>query len=123
MTSSVRACPALAGVAVGRLVMGPIDVLRALQRSLLLLALRVVGGGSVALPQIRLRMSELTLLLPVSRHALGGAHTGSSSWDFDRSPRPARDELSQSGARRRPPRPSGVADVDSSSTFAGFRLA
>ena len=23
----------------------------------------------------------------------------------------------------RPPRPSGVADVDSSSTFAGFRLA
>ena len=25
--------------------------------------------------------------------------------------------------RRRPPRPSGVADVDSSSTFAGFRLA
>ena len=74
-------------------------------------------------------MTELTLLLPVSRHALGGAHTGSSSWDFDRLPRPgasrssARDELSQSGARRRPPRPSGVADVDSSSTFAGFRLA
>ena len=31
-TSSVRACPALAGVAVGRLVMGPMDVLRALQR-------------------------------------------------------------------------------------------
>ena len=25
--------------------------------------------------------------------------------------------------RRRPPRPSGVADVDGSSTFAGFRLA
>ena len=64
-----------------------------------------------------------------SRHALGGAHTGGSSWDFDRSPRPgasrssARDELLQSGARRRPPRPSGVADVDRSSTFAGFRLA
>ena len=32
---------------------------------LLLTALRVVGGGSVALPQIRLRMTELTLLLPV----------------------------------------------------------
>ena len=32
---------------------------------LLLLALRVVGGGAVALPQIRLRMAELTLLLPV----------------------------------------------------------
>ena len=64
-----------------------------------------------------------------SRHALGGAHTGGSSWDFDRSPRPgalrssARDELRQSGASRHPPRPSGVADVDRSSTFAGFRLA
>ena len=74
-------------------------------------------------------MTELTLLLPVSRRALGGAHPGSSSWDFDRSPRPgasrssARDELSQSGARRRAPRPSGVVDVDSSSTFPGFRLA
>ena len=32
VTSSVRVCPALAGVAVGRLVMGPIDMLRALQR-------------------------------------------------------------------------------------------
>ena len=32
---------------------------------LLLPALRVVGGGAVALPQIRLRMTELTLLLPV----------------------------------------------------------
>ena len=32
---------------------------------LLLSALRVVGGGAVALPQIRLRMTELTLLLPV----------------------------------------------------------
>ena len=32
---------------------------------LLLTALRVIGGGAVALPQIRLRMTELTLLLPV----------------------------------------------------------
>ena len=32
VTSSIRACPALAGVAVVRLVMGPMDVLRALQR-------------------------------------------------------------------------------------------
>ena len=32
---------------------------------LLLPALRVVGGGAVALPQIRLRLTELTLLLPV----------------------------------------------------------
>ena len=64
-----------------------------------------------------------------ARHALEGAHTGSSSWDFARSLRPgasrssARVELGQSGACLRPPRPSGVAVVDSSSTFAGFRLA
>ena len=32
---------------------------------LLLTALRVVGGGAVARPQIRLRVTELTLLLPV----------------------------------------------------------
>ena len=32
---------------------------------LLLAALRVVGGGAVALPQIHLRVTELTLLLPV----------------------------------------------------------
>ena len=32
---------------------------------LLLTALRVIGGGAVALPQIRLSMTELTLLLPV----------------------------------------------------------
>ena len=32
---------------------------------LLLLALRVVGGGAVALPQIRLWMTERSLLLPV----------------------------------------------------------
>ena len=32
---------------------------------LLLTALRVVGGGAVVLPQISLRMTELTLLLPV----------------------------------------------------------
>ena len=59
--------PALAGVAVGRLVMGPTDVaLSAPEEGLLLLtAFRVVGGGAVALPQIRLWMTELTLLLPV----------------------------------------------------------
>ena len=41
---------------------------RARERSrgglLLLTALRVVGGGAIALPQIHLRMTELTLLLP-----------------------------------------------------------
>ena len=96
---------------------------------LLLTALRVVGGGAVALPQIRLWMTDRSLLLPVpgmrlevrilvalpgiltARLVLGrrGLLQGLS--------------LCQSGARRRPPRPSGVADVDGSSTFAGFRLA
>ena len=65
VNSSVRVNPALAGVAVGRLVMGPTDVLRsAPEGGLLLNALRVVGGSAIALPQIRLRMTELTLLLP-----------------------------------------------------------
>ena len=74
-------------------------------------------------------MTDLSLLLPVPGMRLMVRIPGSSSWDFDRSPRSgasrssARVELSQSGARRRPPRPSGVADVDGSSTFAGFRLA
>ena len=60
---------------------------------------------------------------PRSRHAHGGARTGGSSWDFDRSPRPAtsrssaREEHDRSGARRRSPGPSGVADDDRSSTY------
>ena len=58
--------PALAGVTVGRLVRGPTDVLRSAPEGglLLLNALLVVGGSAIALPQIRLRMTELTLLLP-----------------------------------------------------------
>ena len=96
---------------------------------LLLTALRVVGGGSVTLPQIRLRMTELTVLLPVpgmrlevhilvalpgiltARLVLGrhGHLQGMSFASLERV--------------RRPPRPSGVADVDRSSTFAGFCLA
>ena len=105
-------------------------MLRALQRNglLLLLALRVVGGGAVALPQIRLRMTGLTLLpVPGMRLkvrilvALPGILTARLVLGPSRSS--ARVVLGQSGARFRPPRPSGVADVDSSSTFAGFRLA
>ena len=45
VTSSVRACPALAGVAVGRLVMGPIDVLRALQRRVSFFCLLFASSG------------------------------------------------------------------------------
>ena len=61
-----------------------------------------------------------------SRHAHGGACTGGSSWDFDRSPRPgtsAREEHDRSGARRRSPGPSGVADDDRSSTFESVDFA
>ena len=66
VNSSVRVNPALAGVAVARLVRGPTDVLRSAPEGglLLLNALRVIGGSAIALPQIRLRRTELTLLLP-----------------------------------------------------------
>ena len=106
-------------------------MLRALQRKvlLLLLALRVVGGEAVSLPQIRLCLSELTLLLPVpglrlkvrilvalpgiltARLVLGrhGLLQGLSLASLERVV--VRLDL------------PGVADVDSSSTFAGFRLA
>ena len=59
----------------------------------------------------------------------GGAHTGGSSRDFDRSPRPgtsrssAREEHYRSGASRRSPVPSGGADDDRSSTFESVDFA
>ena len=67
MISSVRESPALAGVAVGRLVMGPTDVLGALQEKVSFFCplFASSGGGAVALPQIRLWMTDLSLLLPV----------------------------------------------------------
>ena len=95
--------PALAGVAVGRLVMGPTDVLRSAPEGglLLLNALRVVGGGAIALPHSS-GDDRADTSPPRSRRA----RTGGSSWDFDRSPRPgtsrssAREEHDRSGARR-----------------------
>ena len=53
-------------VAVGRLVTGPTDELRSAPGGGLLLldALLVVGGDAIALPQIHLRKTELTSLLP-----------------------------------------------------------
>ena len=66
---------------------------------------------------------------PRSRRAHGGARTGGSSWDFDRSPRPgtsrssAREEHYRSGTRRRSPGPSGAADDDRSSTFESVDFA
>ena len=66
---------------------------------------------------------------PRSRHAHGGARTGGSSRDFDRSPRPGtsrssvREEHYQSGASRRSPGPSGVVDDDRSTTFESVDFA
>ena len=60
---------------------------------------------------------------PRSRHAHGGARTGGSSWDFDRSRSSAREEPDRSGARRRSPGPAGPADDDRSSTFESVDFA
>ena len=66
---------------------------------------------------------------PRSRRAHGGTHTGGSSRDFDRSPRPgtsrssAREEHYRSGASRRSPVPSVGADDDRSSTFESVDFA
>ena len=51
---------------------------------------------------------------PRSRHAHGGARTGGSSWDFDRS---------RSSAREEPDRSAGPADDDRSSTFESVDFA
>ena len=60
---------------------------------------------------------------PRDRRAHGVARTGGSTWDYDR-PRPyARVNPDQSGARRRSPGPSGVADDDCSSTFESVDFA
>ena len=78
-------------------------------------------GGAIALPQIR--------LAPRARRAHGGARTGGSSRDLDRSPRPGtsrssvREEPYRSGASRRSPVPSGVADDDRSSAFESVDFA
>ena len=66
---------------------------------------------------------------PQSRRAHGGACTGGSSRDFDRSPRPgtsrsfAREDRYQSGAGRRSPGPSGAVDDDRSTTFESVDFA
>ena len=96
---------------------------------LLLLALRVVGGGAVALPRIRPWMAELTLLLPVPGMRLKVrilvALPGILTARLVLGRRGLLQGLSLASLERVfvPPRPSGVAVVDSSSTFAGFRLA
>ena len=60
---------------------------------------------------------------PRDRRAHGGARTGGSTWDYDRPRSYARVNPDQSGARRRSPGPSGVADDDRSSTFESVDFA
>ena len=60
---------------------------------------------------------------PRDRRAHGGARTGGSTWDYDRPRSYARVNPGQSGARRRSPGPSGVADDDRSSTFESVDFA
>ena len=66
---------------------------------------------------------------PRSRRAHGGARTGGSSRDFDRSPRPGtsrssvREERYQSGAGLRSPVPSGGVDDDRSTAFESVDFA
>ena len=60
---------------------------------------------------------------PQARRAHGGARTGGSAWDFDRPRSSARVEPDRSGAPRRSPGPSGVADDDRSSTFESVDFA
>ena len=60
---------------------------------------------------------------PQARRAHGGARAGGSTWDFDRPRSSVRVEPDRSGARRRSPGPSGVADDDRSSTFESVDFA
>ena len=66
---------------------------------------------------------------PRSRRVHGGAHTGGSSRDYDRSPRPGtswsfvREDRYQSVAGRRSPGPSGAVDDDRSTTFESVDFA
>ena len=60
---------------------------------------------------------------PRDRRAHGGTRAGGSTWDYDRPRSYARVNPDQSGARRRSPRPSGVADDDRSSTFESVDFA
>ena len=66
---------------------------------------------------------------PRSRRAHGGASTGGSSRDFDRSPHPGtsrsfvREDRYQSGASRRSPGPLGAVDDDRSTTFESVDFA
>ena len=60
---------------------------------------------------------------PRDRRAHGGVRAGGSSWDYGRPLSYARVDPDQSGARRRSPGPSGVADDDRSSTFVSVDFA
>ena len=60
---------------------------------------------------------------PRARRAHGGARAGGSTWDYGRPRSYARVDPDQSGARRRSPGPSGVADDERSTTFESVDFA
>ena len=60
---------------------------------------------------------------PRARRAHGGARASGSTWDYGRPRSYARVDPDQSGARRRSPGPSGVADDDRSTTFESVDFA
>ena len=60
---------------------------------------------------------------PRARRAHGGARAGGSTWNYGRPRSYARVDPDQSGARRRSPGPSGVADDDRSTTFESVDFA
>ena len=60
---------------------------------------------------------------PRDRRAHGGVRAGGSTWDYDCPRSYARVNPDQSGARRRSPGPSGVADDDRSSAFESVDFA
>ena len=60
---------------------------------------------------------------PRASRAHGGARAGGSTWDYGRPRSYARVDPDQSGARRRSPGPSGVADDGRSSTFESVDFA
>ena len=97
---------------------------------LLLDALLVVGGDAIALPQIRLRKTELTSLLPdlgvrmeVRMLVVGVPGIMIARLVLGRCGHKQREDRYQSGADRRSPGPSGAADDDRSTTFESVDFA
>ena len=110
---------------------GPTDELRSDSGGglLLLNTLLVVGGDAIALPQIRLRKTEPTSLLPdlgvrmEVRMLVGLPGIMTACLVLGRHGSFVREDRYQSGAGRRSPGPSGAADDDRSTTFESVDFA